>query len=139
MRNLIAGASGLIFGLGLVVAEMTDPKRVLDFFDVAGAWDPTLGFVMGGAVAVMMLAWPLLGARGSAVYGPAPSAASRTIDARLLGGAALFGAGWGVTGLCPAPAIAALSFGGASSVLFLLGVAIGILATGVIDQERQAA
>lgn len=139
MRLLISAVAGLVFGFGLVVSQMTDPARVLGFFDVAGNWDPALAFVMGGAVPVMMIAWAWIGRRERAFFGAAPPPPSAQIDARLVGGAALFGLGWGLTGLCPAPAIAGISFGGGPLLAFLAALVIGLLAPGFIAPERGAA
>lgn len=139
MRLLIAGVAGLLFGFGLVISEMTDPARVLGFFDLAGAWDPSLAFVMGGAVPVMAAAWFWLGRRGAAYFGPAPAPAASRIDARLIGGAALFGLGWGMTGLCPAPAIAGISLGGPPLYAFLAAMIVGLLAPGAFAGRRGAA
>lgn len=134
MRTLVAGAAGAVFGLGLLVSDMADPARVLAFLDVAGgAWDPTLAFVMAGALAPMALAWRVAARRraqgGAALAGGAlPGPATGAIDARLLGGAALFGAGWGLVGFCPGPVLAALSFGGWPAALFAVAM-VGGLAT----------
>lgn len=139
MRLIISGAAGLLFGFGLVISEMTDPARVLGFFDLAGAWDPSLAFVMGGAIPVMAAAWLWLGRRGEAFYGGAPDPASTRIDARLVGGAALFGLGWGLTGLCPAPAVAGLSFGGTPLWVFVAAMAVGMFVPTVPKRRRAAA
>lgn len=109
MKALAGYLAGLLFGLGLAISGMTDPARVIGFLDVAGAWDPTLIFVLGGAVITTFtgyrLAWrrqaPVLDARFQL-----PT--RRDLDGRLLGGAALFGIGWGLTGYCPGPAVASL-------------------------------
>ena len=101
---LAALAAGALFGLGLVVSGMIDPAKVLGFLDVAGAWDPSLGFVMGGAIPVAALGFRLGARRARPVCATAfaPPARSR-IEPRLLGGAALFGLGWGLAGSAPAP------------------------------------
>ena len=112
MRITIALLAGAVFGLGLTISDMVNSPRVLGFLNVAsGAWDPTLAFVLGGAILPMALAWRF--ARGGQpLFGPVyPGPASAVIDLRLLGGAALFGLGWGLVGLCPGPALAVLSFG----------------------------
>lgn len=112
-RFLFAAASGVLFGLGLALSGMTDPDKVLNFLDVAGRWDPTLALVMGGALAVSMPGFAWVRRRGASLCGdglaPAPPA---RIDARLLGGSALFGIGWGIAGYCPGPALANLAHGG---------------------------
>ena len=119
---------GLIFGAGLVVSDMVNPARVLAFLDLAGAWDPTLAFVMIGALVPSTIAYlirrrmhaPLLGAM---FHIPE----NRVVDRRLLGGAVLFGAGWGLVGLCPGPAISALSLGYWQPWLFVAAMLAGML------------
>lgn len=123
---LSALASGFIFGLGLAVSEMTDPARVIGFLDFAGAWDPTLAFVMGGALAVALPGFaavlrrrrPLLGAHFSVP-------AKREVDAPLVAGAAIFGVGWGLSGFCPGPAVAALSTLVPSVAMFVAALVAG--------------
>jgi uncharacterized membrane protein YedE/YeeE len=120
---LISLVAGLLFGAGLALSGMTDPSRVRAFLDVAGAWDPTLAFVMGGALAPMALAWRaqrhLERPTGAAAFDLPQSSA---IDARLVGGAALFGVGWGASGLCPGPAIANLALRPAHAGLFVIAM-----------------
>lgn len=123
----IALISGTLFGGGLAVSGMMDPKRVRGFLDIFGEWDPTLAFVMGGAVIVMALAWmvqrrltkPLLAASFSL-----PDTSN--IDRRLVGGAVLFGVGWGLAGLCPGPALAAVIVAPVSAGLFVVGMLGGM-------------
>lgn len=128
MRIVIALLSGVLFGLGLTVSDMIDPQRVLGFLDVAGgAWDPTLAFVMGGALIPMAVAWRIAAGRARPAFGAAfPAPPSGGIDRRLLGGAALFGAGWGLVGFCPGPALAALTLGGWQVVLFVAAMLAGM-------------
>ncbi len=102
--------SGTVFGAGLAVAEMTNPAKVLGFLDLAGSWDPSLAFVMGTALAASAVAYRLH-------RSPAPAAGS--IDSRLIGGACLFGMGWGIAGFCPGPAVASLVTGSADVALFV--------------------
>lgn len=136
MRKLIALIAGLIFGLGLVVSDMINPARVLGFLDLfGGAWDPTLAFVMIGAVLVMAIAWPIAGARQLPVFaGDMPGAASSLIDGKLIGGAAVFGLGWGLVGLCPGPALAGLLVGGTSVWVFIVAMIFGMAALNVVDR-----
>ena len=136
MRKLIALIAGLIFGLGLVVSDMINPARVLGFLDLfGGAWDPTLAFVMIGAVLVMAIAWPIAGARQVPVFGgDMPGAASSLIDGKLIGGAAVFGLGWGLVGLCPGPALAGLLVGGTSVWVFIVAMIFGMAALNVVDR-----
>lgn len=110
MNKLIALLAGTVFGLGLCISGMLDPAKVLGFLDLAGHWDPTLLLVMGGAVAVSMPAFWLSKRRLRPLLAPAFDLPTiRVIDGRLVAGSALFGLGWGLAGLCPGPAIAALA------------------------------
>ncbi len=107
-----AFVSGLLFGLGLIVSQMVNPAKVLGFLDIFGAWDPSLALVMGGAVAVSALGTLLAKRRGVPVLAPRLEIPTRRdLDPRLIRGAALFGIGWGLVGLCPGPALTALPFG----------------------------
>jgi uncharacterized protein len=128
-RLILAAMAGAVFGLGLILSGMTDTQRVQGFLDVFGPWDPTLAFVMGGAILPMAIAWRVAARRRQSLLGTAlPRPALRHIDGRLIGGSVLFGAGWALAGLCPGPAIASLGFGGISGVIFLLAMAAGMLA-----------
>ena len=136
MRKLIALLAGLIFGLGMVVSDMINPARVLGFLDLfGGAWDPTLAFVMGGAVVVMAAAWLLAGTRQAPVFGgDMPGAAASFIDARLIGGAAIFGLGWGLVGLCPGPALAGMLVGGLPVLIFIAAMIFGMALLNMINR-----
>jgi uncharacterized membrane protein YedE/YeeE len=112
LRASAALVSGLVFGLGLAVSGMMNPAKVVGFLDAAGDWDPTLAFVMVGALLVAVPAYRFIPKRGRPVLEEEFSLPKRkAIDAPLLGGSALFGAGWGLVGFCPGPAIAALGTG----------------------------
>ncbi|MBP1181038.1 YeeE/YedE family protein [Methylobacterium sp. PvR107] len=127
LRILTALASGLIFGLGLALSGMLDPARVRGFLDVAGAWDPSLVFVLGGAVTVSGLGYLLSRRRARPVLASQfdwPS--KRRIDAPLVAGAALFGIGWGLSGFCPGPAVAALSTGARPVLVFVAAMLAGM-------------
>ncbi len=137
MRSLVALVSGALFGLGLIVSDMVNPARVLGFLDIgaipdgigAGGWDPTLAFVMAGALIPMALAWRLAAARSApACGGSFPSPTSGRIDTRLLGGAAVFGIGWGLVGFCPGPALTALGTGRVEAVIFTAAMVAGMYA-----------
>ena len=118
-RAAVALVSGVLFGVGLCVSRMIDPAKVLAFLDVTGNWDPTLAFVLLGALAVTVPVFPLVLRRESPLLASGFSLPTkREIDARLLGGAVLFGVGWGLAGLCPGPAIAALVTGHLSILVF---------------------
>lgn len=124
--NLIAGISGLVFGFGLLLSGMTDPAKVRAFLDITGQWDLSLAFVMGGAVltALPAFAWARRGQRtfaGAAIVLPG----RRLIDARLVGGAAIFGIGWGLSGLCPGPALVVASGGSVPALLFVAALGTG--------------
>lgn len=144
MRNLTALLAGLVFGLGLMMSDMANPARVLAFLDVLaipeGTWDPTLMFVMGGAMAVSSVAWMISRRRATAAWGgPLPAAPSPRIDARLLGGSAIFGAGWGLAGICPGPGFVALGLGGLEIALFVASMLAGMLAYGLMDRALSGA
>lgn len=143
-RNLFAALAGAIFGLGLLVSGMTDTTKVHGWLDVFGNWDPTLAFVMGGAIIPMTVAWRIAARRRVAVLGNTlPISQDRTVDAKLVLGSSLFGAGWGLAGLCPGPALASLGWGGWGGVLFLLAMVVGMVAAPAakarIDRITQAA
>ena len=111
--------AGMLFGLGLAISGMTDPARVLGFLDIAGAWDPTLIFVLGAAVGTTFVGYRLVFARGTPLFSTQSQLPTKQeLDAKLLGGAALFGVGWGLSGYCPGPAIA--SIGGLTLPLLAL-------------------
>lgn len=128
MNSLIAFLSGLIFGLGLLVSGMANPVKVQGFLDVTRSWDPSLAFVMAGAIAIASLAfaWARRGERawsGARIEWPRAAA----IDARLLGGGALFGVGWGLAGFCPGPALVAMSSGMGEAWIFGAAMVAGML------------
>lgn len=126
MKALAGYLAGLLFGLGLAVSGMTDPARVIGFLDVAGAWDPTLIFVLGGAVVTTFIGYRLVWRRQAPVldvHFQLPT--RRDLDGRLLGGAALFGIGWGLTGYCPGPAVASLPGLSWPLALFLVAMVAG--------------
>ncbi|APE30119.1 hypothetical protein BOX17_03620 [Halomonas aestuarii] len=125
VKTLMGYVAGLIFGLGLAVSGMTDPARVIGFLDLAGAWDPTLMFVLGGAVVTNFIGYRLVLRRPNPLFGEHFQLPTRTdLDARLIGGAALFGIGWGLSGYCPGPAFA--SIGGLSGPLLAMLVTMVI-------------
>lgn len=125
---LAAGAAGLLFGLGLALSGMIDPARVLGFLDVAGHWDPALVFVLLGATSVSAASYALMRRMSHPLFAPrfeVPRAAP--IDARLLGGAALFGVGWGLSGFCPGPALASLVLLQPGSLVFVAAMLAGMV------------
>lgn len=129
MRQLYAVLAGAVFGLGLLVSGMTDTTKVQGWLDVFGDWDPTLAFVMGGALIPMAVAWRLAARRRVAVLGnPIPQPGHGKADAPLVLGSTLFGAGWALAGLCPGPALASLGYGGTGGLAFLLAMVAGMVA-----------
>jgi uncharacterized membrane protein YedE/YeeE len=131
IRFLAATLAGAVFGTGMAISGMTDPARVLGFFDVTGAWDPTLAFVMAGALLPMVFAWRLRAKMQKSVLGAdLPGPASKTIDAKLIGGAAVFGVGWGIAGICPGAVIPALAYGGWPVAVFLIAMLAGMFLQG---------
>lgn len=124
---LVALAVGLVFGLGLIVSGMADPARVLGFLDVTGLWNPSLAFVMAGAIAVGLVAFAIARRRGRTLGGaPLQRPTARGLDARLIGGALLFGAGWGLAGFCPGPALVGLGMGLRSAAVFVAAMVAGM-------------
>jgi len=139
MRLAAAYLIGLVFGLGIAVSGMANPAKVLNFFDVAGSWDPSLAFVMGGAVAVAFVGYRLVFRRPAPLFEArfqVPT--SRTIDVRLIGGAALFGVGWGLAGFCPGGALPALGAGVAQVYGFVAAMAVGMLAARAVLRAADA-
>jgi len=128
MKNVIALLCGLMFGVGLAVSGMTDTAKVLGFLDVAGNWVPDLAFVMGGAVCVTLLAFPLVLRRGQPLLSASFSLpVNKAIDSRLLGGAAIFGIGWGIYGYCPGPALSALLYLDWKTAVFMSAMLLGMV------------
>ncbi len=127
MRSVIALLSGTIFGLGLALSGMMNPARVRGFLDILGNWDPTLAFVMGGALLVMAIAWRIQ----ARMHRPMACEdfslpGTKLIDGRLIGGAIVFGMGWGLGGLCPGPAIASLAVNFGSVTVFVISMIAGM-------------
>lgn len=132
---LAAFLCGLIFGIGLIVAQMTNPEKVLNFLDIAGRWDPSLGFVMGGAIPVAALGFLLMRHRKAPVFAETFQLPPKMkIDAPLLIGAALFGIGWGLVGFCPGPALTALGFGQGNSIIFVIAMIVGMAGFDVLEK-----
>lgn len=139
MKLVSAFLIGLVFGLGLIVAGMTNPAKVQAFLDLDGAWDPSLALVMAGAIAAAMPAFALIRRRNSSLLGGVlqlPSA--HTIDRRLLGGSAVFGIGWGMAGVCPGPSMVLLGTGTPQAVLFVAAMLAGMAVYEWLERRRQA-
>ncbi|WP_321149829.1 YeeE/YedE family protein [Aeromonas jandaei] len=129
MKLLTSLFAGLLFGLGMAISGMVDPARVTGFLDLAGAWDPSLAFVMGGALLVFMPGYFLLvkPRRQSVLGEPIAAVPAPKLDRNLVGGAALFGIGWGLVGICPGPALSLISSGQPMIMLFIAAMVAGIL------------
>lgn len=129
MKLFVTYLIGLLFGLGIAVSGMANPAKVLNFFDVAGTWDPSLAFVMAGAVAVTAVGYRLVFRRKAPLFESDFNVpASRVIDTRLVGGSAVFGIGWGIAGFCPGAVIPVLSTGRMDVLTFFASLVVGILA-----------
>jgi uncharacterized protein len=127
MVSVFAFAAGLLFGLGLIVAGMANPAKILGFLDVAGKWDPSLALVMVGAIAVGQIAFTLARRRALSALGlPMRLPTAQGIDLRLVGGSLLFGIGWGLAGFCPGPAIVALGAGYGKAAVFVVAMLLGM-------------
>lgn len=128
-RLLSALLIGIIFGLGIAISGMINPAKVLNFFDIAGTWDPSLAFVMGGGLVTAFIGYRLVfGARKAPLFEPSFALPARkTVDRELVGGAAIFGIGWGIAGFCPGGAIPALGLGYSQTVIFIAAMVAGIV------------
>ena len=136
-KTASAFAVGLLFGLGLLVSGMADPAKVLAFLDVTGRWDPSLALVMAGAVAVSAAGYRLARRRGRPVLAPRLDVpARRDLDGRLIAGAAIFGLGWGLAGLCPGPALTILTVAPAEAVTFVAAMVAGMLLFRLVPAAR---
>jgi uncharacterized membrane protein YedE/YeeE len=126
--NMIAPLiAGLVFGLGLIISGMINPAKVQNFLDVFGTWDPSLAFVMGGAIAVALPGFMVLRGWSKPSFADVFQWPTKTdLDARLFGGSAIFGIGWGLSGLCPGPAVTALSIGTTSILIFVPAMLVGM-------------
>ena len=119
-RNISALIAGVVFGLGLTISQMINPEKVLAFLDIFGAWDPSLAFVMGGALLVTGIGYRFVWRRARPLFADGfQLPTNNKLDIRLAGGAVLFGVGWGLVGLCPGPALAGLLLGGGDTLLFV--------------------
>lgn len=138
MQIVIALLVGLVFGLGLIVSGMTDPARVLGFLDLAGWWNPSLAFVMGGAIAVALPAFVVAARRQRTLTGaPLQLPTATRIDRRLVLGALAFGAGWGLAGLCPGPALALIATGNGKVLVFVASMLAGMGIFEVAERWRR--
>lgn len=138
-RNITALAAGLIFGLGLVISQMVNPAKVIAFLDILGNWDPSLVFVMGSALVVTAVGYRLVWERKKPVFEDKFQVpGNRKIDARLAIGAVMFGIGWGLVGLCPGPAITAITIGRWKALAFLASMSFGMVIFQFLLPNRRA-
>ena len=139
-ERLSAFGVGLLFGLGLIVSGMTDPGKVIGFLDLAGAWDPSLALVMGGAILVGVFAFAAARRRVTSVLGGAMQLpTTRGIDRRLIAGSLLFGAGWGLAGFCPGPALVSMAAGQSKAMAFVLAMLLGMVLFEILERRRTQA
>ena len=127
MKFFFALLSGMIFGVGLILSGMNDPSKVIGFLDITGNWDPSLAFVLGGAVSVGLLVFPFATKRQQSLLGEVMHLPTATqIDRRLVLGSITFGVGWGLGGYCPGPALASLAYGGFKPLIFVISMLVGM-------------
>lgn len=139
MKTVTALIAGLVFGLGLILSGMADPAKVLGFLDLAGRWDPSLAFVMTGAIAVGALAFGLAARRDTTLLGePMRLPPTRPIDMRLVTGSVLFGVGWGLAGFCPGPALVVLGMGQGKALVFVAAMLAGMGLFEALESGRRA-
>lgn len=128
MRTLLVFVSGLVFGIGLIISGMSNPAKVISFLNIAGDWDPSLGFVMLGAIPVAFIGFHWIQSRGETIYHEKLQLpTSRDIDSSLVVGGFIFGAGWAIAGFCPGPALVALGAGYEKAAVFVLAMIAGML------------
>lgn len=135
MRIITSLIAGLVFGIGLIISGMTNPAKVLGFLDLAGLWDPSLALVMGGAIAVGVVAFQIARKRSKSLLGDPMRLPSATqVDRRLLLGGLAFGVGWGLAGFCPGPALASLAVGGTKPAIFTVAMIGGMVIYELIER-----
>lgn len=133
MHIIISLIAGLVFGLGLVISGMSNPSKVLNFLDLFGAFDPSLIFVMAGGIMTTFIGYRLVWRTGKPLLsGEYQKSVTLPVDGRLVAGAAIFGIGWGLVGLCPGPALTSLSFGALSALIFVAAMLIGMAVQRVV-------
>ncbi len=137
MLNISALIAGLVFGLGLIVSGMANPAKVLGFLDLAGSWDPSLAFVMGGAIGVGMVGFFLARRRTRSLLGaPMQLPASTELSKRLIFGSLAFGVGWGLAGFCPGPAIVSAAAGYGKAWIFVAAMVIGMMLFTLLERFK---
>lgn len=138
MQNLIALLCGAIFGIGLLVSGMANPEKVLGFLDILGSWNPSLIFVMVGAIGIAIIPFFIAKHRKQSLIGlPMQLPTSRVVDRRLIIGSVLFGIGWGIAGICPGPALVLLSSGYLQGVIFVAAMLIGMATFAWMERRRE--
>lgn len=139
LQWIAAGLAGLLLGLGLILSGMANPGKVVGFLDVTGAWDPSLGLVMGGGLIVGAIGFALLRQQRKTLLGePLNLPENRVINLRLIAGSVLFGIGWGLTGICPGPGLVLLGAGVDAGVVYILALLAGMALYSVIEKARHA-
>lgn len=135
MRAITSLIAGLVFGIGLIISGMTNPAKVVGFLDLAGLWDPSLALVMGGAIAVGVVAFQIVRKRSTSLLGdPIRLPSATQVDRRLLLGGVAFGIGWGLAGFCPGPALASLATGGTKPAIFTVAMIGGMVIYELIER-----
>ena len=139
MRNILTLISGLSFGTGLILSGMANPAKVQNFLDLFGTWDPSLAFVMGGAIMVTMPGFWLVQKRATPFFSDMVHMPTRTdFDARLIAGSATFGVGWGLGGFCPGPAVTSLPLGSTGTIIFIATMLLGMIAAKYVASPSTA-
>ncbi|MDD5411726.1 MAG: YeeE/YedE family protein [Methylobacter sp.] len=136
MLNFNAFLVGLLFGLGLIISGMTDPSKIIAFLDLAGAWDPSLAFVMGGAILVGAIAFSIAKKRQRSLLGaPMRLSSANELDKGLLIGSLVFGIGWGLSGFCPGPAVVSAAAGQPKALIFVASMLAGMALYSMIERR----
>ena len=136
MRRISEFLIGLLFGFGLLLGGMTNPAKVIGFLDLTGSWDPSLAFVMGGAVVIGFFAFRVAKGRTQSLFGRVILLNDlKPIDLKLVAGSVIFGVGWGLSGFCPGPAIASLGAGEWKAAFFVVAMAVGMVIAGFVNQS----
>lgn len=137
MKNIYALLAGLIFGLGLIVSGMANPEKVIGFLNIFGRWDPSLAFVMGGAIFVGVFSFKYIVKREKTLLGGSLHLSNeKSINKRLIFGSLIFGLGWGVAGFCPGPALVSLGMGSLKGVLFVIAMLAGMLVFKLVQKNN---
>jgi uncharacterized protein len=137
VKNIFALLSGLVFGIGLIVAGMANPAKVLAFLDLAGLWDPSLALVMAGAIAVGGVTFIVAKKRAVSFLGlPLQIPTAKQLDGRLIGGSLLFGTGWGLAGICPGPGLVLVGAGEIQGAIFVIAMLAGMGIFEVMERHR---